>query len=212
MSYWRRNLSGCITACNNLYRTLLSSNITAELARRDSERGRNTFRWFTSEEAAVAEALANIIIPSDDATPGLDDVCVLGPPAIVALDALVATSTYKQEVYSRGLLAFDIWARKQHGCNFVEMRKEDQIMLFRAAQQIHDSWTESVPVTTRIWRKVQAMNQASNGSFFAASLYPSIRGDCLQVFYTSRVCWTWLEYDGPPMDEGYTSVVAPRPR
>ena len=33
-----------------------SCGMNKELARRDAERGRNTLRWFTPEEAVVAEA------------------------------------------------------------------------------------------------------------------------------------------------------------
>ncbi len=212
MNYLRTAGIKWFKLCRNVCLEALSRNINNEVARRDRERGRNNSRWFTSEEAVVAEALANIIIPSDEAAPGLDDVCVLGPPAIVALDGLVAASSYKRELYSRGLLSFDIWAGVERGCNFVEMRKEDQIMLLTAAQAIYGGWTQSASLRTKIWRKFQAINQARNGSFFAASLYPVIRADCLQVFYTSRVSWVWLDYDGPPMDEGYPSVLTARQR
>jgi hypothetical protein len=74
-----------------------------ELARRDAERPGKDLRWFTPEEASVAEALARIIVPSDEETPGLDEVGVLDPPAIVALDNLVIGSPYRQQLYSRGL-------------------------------------------------------------------------------------------------------------
>ena len=181
-----------------------------ELARRDAKRGRNTLRWFTPDEAVVAEALARIIVPSDDETPGIDEVCVLDPPAIVTLDNLVTASAERQYLYSRGLLSFDTWALKERKCKFAEMPKEDQIMLFRAAQQIYEGWTASGSAILKAWRRLRASTRAGNGSFFAAKLYPQIKDDCLQVFYSSRVSWVWLEYDGPPMDKGYPSLVERR--
>jgi hypothetical protein len=189
---------------------LIALSINKELSHRDAERGRNGLRWLTPDEAVVAEALANVIVPSDGETPGLDEVCVLGPPAVVALDNLVAISSYRQYLYARGLLSFDRWALKERGCKFAEMPKEDQIMLFRAAQQVSENWSVKASAVTKVWGRLRAITQGKCGSFFAAQLYPQIRNDCLQVFYTSRVSWVWLEYDGPPMDKGYPSLVEPR--
>ena len=187
-----------------------SRGITREVAHRNAERGRNTFRWFTPEEAVAAEALANIVVPSDEETPGIDEVDVLGPPAIVALDNLVAKSSHRQELYSRGLLAFDAWALQERGCKFAEMPKEDQVTLFGAAQRAYEDWTANASAVVKAWRRLRAIAQARNGSFFAAKLYSQIRDDCFQIFYTSRVSWVWLDYDGPPMDKGYPSLVERR--
>jgi hypothetical protein len=43
-----------------------------EQAHRDAQRGGDNFRWFTPDEAAVAEALGRIIVPSDGETPGAE--------------------------------------------------------------------------------------------------------------------------------------------
>jgi hypothetical protein len=48
-----------------------------------------SFRRFTAGEAVAAEALAKVIVPSDEDTPGLEDVDVFGPAAIALLDKLV---------------------------------------------------------------------------------------------------------------------------
>src|SRR5208283_2680528 len=126
MSYLRRVRIKCF----NALQAVGARGMSKELARRDGERGCHNLRWFTPEEAVVAEALARVIVPSDEETPGIDEVDVFGPPAIVALDGLVATSPHRQYLYSRGLLSFDVWALKKHGCKFAEMSKEDQIRLF----------------------------------------------------------------------------------
>jgi len=87
------------------------------------------------------------------------------------------------------------------------MTKEDQKALFVAAQQIKESVAPEPSRLAKYWRKVRAVLIARNGCLFAADLYPQIRSDCIQVFYTSRVSWVWLEYDGPPMDKGYPKLL-----
>ena len=204
MGYVRRIASKCFDA---LQAVALRS-MDEELARRDGERGRHHLRWFTPEEAVVAEALAKVIVPSDEESPGLDEIDVFGPPVVVALDNLVVASPRRQYLYSRGLLSFDVWALKKHGCKFAEMTKEDQRALFMAAQLIKESAAPEPSRLAKYWRKVRAvLIIARNGCLFAADLYPQIRSDCIQVFYTSRVSWVWLEYDGPPMDKGYPKLL-----
>ena len=210
MSHLRKIGIDCFNFLQNLCLAATTRGVNKELSRRAAKRGGNHLQWFTSEEAAVAQALATVIVPSDEETPGIDEVCVLGPPAIVALDNLVMTSAQRQQLYSRGLLSFDLWALKEHGRKFAEMTKEDQTLLFTNAQRIYEEWTASGSGMMKLRRKFRAVTKSGNGSLFAAQLYQQIRDDCLQVFYTSRVSWTWLDYDGPPMDEGYSSLVRRR--
>lgn len=192
--------------------TVATRSINNELARRNATRGTETFRWFTPEEAVAAEALARIIVPSDEATPGIDEIGVLDAPAMVTLDKLVAASPDRQYLYSRGLLSFDVWARHERNCGFAEMAKDDQIAFFRAAQRTYERSEHPASRIGRVWGRLREIVEARQGRLFAAQLYPRIREDCLRLFYTSRVSWTWLEYDGPPMDKGYPNVLAPRER
>ena len=210
--YLRKICTRCFNGLSNTCLAVASRDTSKELARRDAERGRNTLRWFTPEEATVAEAVARIIVPSDEETPGIDEVGVLDPPAIVALDKLATASSHRQHLYSRGLLSFDIWALRERKCKFAELPKQDQIAFFRAAHQIYEGWTDGSSALRKAWRRLQAITQVRKGAFFAAQLYPQIRDDCIQVFYTSRVSWTWLEYDGPPMEQGYPNLATPRER
>jgi hypothetical protein len=179
-----------------------------QLAASVAPRGRNGFRWFTPEEVSIAQALGCTIIPSDDATPGFDDIEVLGPAGVNLLDAIVAADGARQAVYGRGLLSFDLWARHEYGCGFAAMTKTDQIALFSAAQVLYESWS-SGSRAKRAMRRVGSILHTRSGHYFAATLFPIIISDCFQVFYTSRVSWVWLEYDGPPMDEGYP-MLAPK--
>ena len=208
--YSRKLGTACFNCFLDVYLSMASHSMNKELARRNAERGHNSLRWFTPEEAVVAEALANIIVPSDEETPGLDDVDVLGPPAIVSLDDLVMTFPDRQQLYARGLLAFDTWAFKERRCKFAEMPKEYQITLLGAAQRSYEDWTRSRSAFVKAWHRLRSTAQARSGEIFAAQLYSQIRDDCLQIFYTSRVSWVWLNYDGPPMDQGYPSLIEPR--
>ena len=188
---------------------VVSRGMDRELARRAVERGHGEFRWITSEEAKVAEALANLIVPSDGETPGIEDVCILGPSTLKSLDRLIASSLDRQRLYGQGLLAFDVWAQRQHGCLFTSMPQDDQIRLLRASQRSYEEWTSPAPLAQKAWRRFTIAIRGKGAPFSAGQLYPQIRSDCLQVFYTSRVSWIWLGYDGPPMDEGYPKL-APR--
>jgi hypothetical protein len=188
---------------------LTSHRIERKVAHRNASRGEGSLRWFTTEEASVAHALANLFVPSDDRTPGLDDIDVLGPPAIVLLDKILSADPCKQVDYARGLLSFDIWARQECGCNFAEMTIKDQVKLLTAAQQCYEGWTGGSTLG-KTWHRLRSVTDANNGKFFAARLYPEIRSDCFRVFYTSQVSWVWLDYDGPPMDAGYPHLTPRR--
>ena len=210
MASLKRLIKPCFKAGMDFCVAVATRRIGKELASRDSERGRGDFRWFTPEEAAVAEALGRVIVPSDDETPGFDEVGVLDSPAIVALDKLVASSANRQEVYSRGLLSFDLWALRERKCKFCELPKEDQTQFFRAALQLFDDWPRTRSLFKRLSYRFRTIRLTREGKFYSAQLCWQIRNDCIQVFYTSRVSWTWLEYDGPPMDAGYPGLVERR--
>jgi hypothetical protein len=201
---WIERFDGFLNFCLRL----VSGGLDKELARRDAQRGHGDFRWITPDEAAVAEALANTIVPSDNDTPGIDEVCVLGPSTLESLDKLIAGSAERQSLYSRGLLSFDAWALRERKCKFAAMTQEDQIQLLKTSQHIYEEWTSPAPVVKKAWRRFKIITRGKGIPFRAGQLYPQIRSDCLQVFYTSRVSWIWLEYDGPPMDEGYPKLAA----
>lgn len=182
---------------------LVSRSLDTELAGRNSERGRGNLRWMTVDEAVVAEALANLLVPSDNDTPGIDEVCVLGPSTLESLDKLITNSGERQTLYSRGLRSFDVWALRKRQCKFAAMTPEDQIDMLKASQRIYEEWTAPAPAVKKAWWRFKIVVRGKGIPFLAAQLYPQIRSDCFQVFYTSRVSWIWLGYDGPPMDEGY---------
>jgi hypothetical protein len=189
---------------------LTPGDFNKELGRRNAERGRNSFQWFTAKEAVVAEALAKVIVPSEEGSPGIDEVRIFGPSAVSSLDKIIKTCSDKQHIYSHGLLSFEFWALKEHGCKFDSLSTGQQTNLFRAAQKINESGTAPGSPMAKVRRRVDTLTQTRRGTFHAARLYPMIRDDCLQIFYTSRASWTWLGYDGPPMEKGYSNLTRPR--
>jgi hypothetical protein len=64
--------------------------------------------------------------------------------------------------------------------------------------------TESL--TRKIMGAALMLRVAANGSLAAAQFFSRLVGDVKQAFYTSRVGWEWLGYDGPPMPQGYPDL------
>jgi hypothetical protein len=181
-----------------------------EIERRNARRVGTSSGWFTPEEAVVAEALAKLIVPGGNGSPGIEDICASGENAAKLVEKVVAESSNNGEVYARGLLAFDYWALSKHGRQFVGLSTEEQAALFRCAQERHENRAARTSVLARMRRGLEAIIHAKKGILYAELLYPVIRNDCLRIFYTSAASWAWLQYDGPPMDDGYCSLTQPR--
>ncbi len=158
----------------------------------------------------VAEALLKTVIPSADDSPGIDEVSVLGPSALTTLDRMIAACPERQHLYSHGLLAFNKWAEGRHGCKFPELSEENRVSLFKGAQETSDSWTVEAHPVKKLLRRVRVLTRSRDATVLAVQLYPKLRDDCFRIFYTSRVSWVWLEYDGPPMDDGYPELARRR--
>jgi hypothetical protein len=201
-----KSFNSLLNACH----ILTPRDFKEELHRRQAGRQSGSQQWLTSEEAAVAQALVKIVVPSDEESPGIDEVCVLGPSAITSLDKMIKECPERQHSYSRGLLSFDFWALKEHGCKFSELSIDQQTKLFRAAQVLSDHWNANGSLIGKLRRRLGALAEIRRGTFYAAPLYRMIRDDSLQIFYTSRVSWVWLGYDGPPMEKGYLDLSSPR--
>jgi hypothetical protein len=75
-------LRGVFRGCYQRALSLASRPINRELAHRDSQRGGGKLRWFTPEEAEVAAALANVIVPSDEETPDWTILMYLAHPQL----------------------------------------------------------------------------------------------------------------------------------
>ena len=182
---------------------MLSLKTSKELARRDRERPREGLEWFTADESALVEVLANLIVPSDEASPGAEQMDVLGGSAGETLDRLVAGSQRRQALYARGLLALDRLAKDEYKATFVALSQEKQVHLLQFVDRLQQKWSKPISLTAKLKTKIAILYHKWSGLFPAAELFPTVVQDVLQAFYTNRVSWAWLGYDGPPMPEGY---------
>lgn len=187
--------------------TMLSPQQARELARRHRERPREGPRWFTAEESTLVKVLANLIVPSDEIAPGVAQLDLLGRSAVATLDRLAAGSPRRQALYARGLLALDRLAEDQGECKFVELAEQDQVRLLRFVDRLHETWSKPSSFSAKIKTKTVILHHKWSGLFAAVEFFPRLVQDVLQVFYTDPVSWGWLDYDGPPMPDGYPNLL-----
>jgi Gluconate 2-dehydrogenase subunit 3 len=172
-----------------------------ELARRRRERPRGSARWLRDDEIELIDVLAALIVPSDETSPGAHEAAV-----VQALDAMVAASPQLQSVYERGLLALDELARRANGDSFVALTRDRQVQLLNYLDRLWGEISCTESLTRKIMGAALMLRVAANGSLAAAQFFARLVGDVKQAFYTSRVGWEWLGYDGPPMPEGYPDL------
>jgi len=172
-----------------------------ELARRRRERPRGSARWLRDDEIELIDTLATLIVPSDETSPGAHEAGVAQ-----TLDAMVAASPQLQSLYERGLLALDELARRAHGDSFVDLKRDRQIQFLNYVDRMWGEMSATDSLTRKIKSAALMLRVAANGSLVAAQFFSRLVGDVKQAFYTSRVGWEWLGYDGPPMPEGYPDL------
>jgi len=207
MGRLKSEVKGALRKCKHLCIKITALKINRQVKIRNLRRDAQSGKWLLPEEQETAKVLLNLIVPSDTETPGVDDIDVLGPSAIEVLDKLIARRPERQVIYARGLLCFDIWAREVYGRAIGEIDVEGQLNLVSSAEMLWKRTREGRSVFAKVRNPVAEMIvHARGGRLFAAELFNQIRNDCLRIFYTSRVGWIWLEYDGPPMDEGYPKL------
>src|SRR5262245_31291641 len=187
-----------------------SAERTKELERREQARSGEGNRWFIPEEAALIDALASVIVPSDDDTPGAREVDVLGAPVTETLSSWIADASDKQLKYSRGLVAFDELATRIYGSRFVCLRLGEQLELLKLVDGLCRDRSKPSSLVGKLKKRLVTLLQMWNGSLPAIDLFPMVVGDVHAAFYTSEVSWIWLGYDGPPMPHGYSDLYKPR--
>lgn len=181
----------------------LSRRRTKELKRRQRARSGNGRTWFLPEEAKLVDVVSRCIVPSDDSSVGVEDMDVLGSPALDSLDELVAHSSNRQALYARGLFALDELAVREHRAAFIELAEEEQLKLLRMVDEVRRRWSTPTSFGSKIQNKVSVLYHKWTGLFFIVDLFPLLVRDVFRVFYSSQVAWVWLSYDGPPMPDGY---------
>lgn len=178
-----------------------------ELAHANLERPRDGRHWFTPGERALVSALAAVVVPSDELGPGAREADV-----VEKLDRLVAGSKDRQPLYAEGLLAFEELARQEHRRSLLELTAKQRTELLRIVDSAYRGSREARPTPVerkvrRARRKAKELYYVVRGSGGAVRLFPTLARDVLEAFYTSRVSWHWLGYDGPPFPGGYLGRV-----
>lgn len=171
-----------------------------EFARRDRERPHAGERWFTAHEYMLVGVLAALIVPSDDIGPGASDAGVAD-----TLDGWLASSRRLRGLYTSGLLAFNALAEYTYGRQFTELERDEQTHLLHLVDQAYQGtkYTEG-SMANKVRRRLTDVYYswpapgAWGGLGAAGDLFPQLVEDIQQAFYTSRVAWDWLGYDGPP--------------
>jgi hypothetical protein len=179
----------------------------AILSRREHERPTDGVLWFVPAEYALVKVLSSIIIPSGIDGPGAAEANVAEH-----IDRTVAKSgTSVKNVYANGLAAFDVAAERKYEKLFTELTPSQQIelcTLVGQANAVLNFDPSSLPL--RAYRKL------SFWYYFewldlraAAELFDRLLLDTKVGFYTSKVAWDWLGYDGPPFPLGYIGRPSP---
>jgi choline dehydrogenase-like flavoprotein len=189
-----------------------SLDLEKELERRSNIRKENRGNLFIPEEAPIVQALASLIVPSDECTPGTNEMDVLGPSVVKALEDLLGDSPYRQALYIHGLIAIDAISDQKYHVKYIDLPVSKQLELLRYIEGSLSVRPETSSPCYQLKKKLQALYEMWNGSYPAIELFSSLVKDVLKVFYSSEVCWIWLGYDGPPMPNGYKDLHVPRPR
>jgi choline dehydrogenase-like flavoprotein len=187
-------------------------NRATELIRRARLRPVDGDRWFLPEEAELVERLASLLVPTDEDTPGVSEMDVLGSPAWRIIETAVADSPRDQELYAEGLLVIDELARRIYEAKFVELSIQKQLDLMMLLDIHGHVCSTGNPLIRKIKNKLFVLLRMRDGSYPASELFSKLVQDVLGAFYTSEVSWIWLGYDGPPMPFGYPDLHVPRPR
>jgi hypothetical protein len=154
----------------------------------------------TAQERAILAALCSVVIPSDELGPGAREARVAE-----ALEAKMASQPQLRALYSPGLRSFDAWARHSYRSEFSALPYGQQVQLATRVDEVVHDWSRNLSVPGKVFRKLRTLLQKRRGLTAAVELFPRLVRDAKEAFYTSPVAWKWLEYEGPPMPEGYVN-------
>jgi hypothetical protein len=184
---------------------------TVAVSHRAARTPGSQFAVLRENEVALIRCLANLIVPYDDETPGAEDA-----DAVRWIDTSLSLSAQRTALYAAGLIAIDEMAVKASGVGFVEMPHDAQIALLRQIETMVDTIQITPTLGTKLKSVATSVSCQLSGTADAIALFEVLVADVKQAFYTSEICWRWLEYDGPPMFQGYLTssqgrlIVSPR--
>jgi choline dehydrogenase-like flavoprotein len=189
-----------------------SIDMDKESRRRNNERLVNGKYRFLPEEARIIDVLASLIVPSDENTPGTNEMDVMGASAVKALEELVADSQYRQTLYTRGLIALNAVSLRKELREFVDLPNDKQLEILMNMEAGLSARQGAESFRGKLNKKIQVLKQLWRGTYPAIELFPILVRDVKEVFYSSEVSWIWLDYDGPPMPNGYKDLHVSRTR
>ena len=187
------------------FETTLRRSEQKEVARRERVRPHTSDQWLLPGEERQLNALASLILPSDEVGPGAADAKVT-----LELDKMLAASRPKQKLYAAGLASLDRWAQRERKKTFAELSAAEQLEVLQTLDSIYQGWSKEVSGAGKVQRKISALRLMRAGEYSAVEFFPRLDRDVMQIFYTSRVAWNWLGYDGPPMPQGYSDLWSAR--
>lgn len=160
-------------------------------------------RCLSSDEFRLLEALAAVVIPSDEHGPGAKEA---GVAQRIHQSILHAEPVRRR--YAEGLRAIDAVARKRHGDAFAELPYETQRDLFTFVEGAYGKlWPQDPPTTFSgkvKWKLYHFYyRQMAGVSDPALIMIDQIVRDAADAFYSTPVAWEWLGYSGPPFPFGY---------
>jgi hypothetical protein len=156
-------------------------------------------RWLSEEEYQLLEALASLIVPSDELGPGAHEAQV-----VAALEARLATSSERQQVYRSGLRSLEQITRRLCRQSLGDLPRPVQHAIFAALEQAHQKrHAGGTALHHRLRRKLRTWRYSRRGYTDAIALFPHLVRDVLETFYCSPVAWEWLGYQGPPLTRGW---------
>lgn len=157
----------------------------------------------SSDEFRVLEALAAVVIPSDEHGPGAREA---GVAQRIHQSILHAEPVRRR--YAEGLQAIDAVSRKRHGEAFAELPYETRRDLFTFLEGAYGKlWPQNPPTTFsgKVQWKLHHFyyRQIVGVSDPALIMIDQIVRDAADAFYSTPVAWEWLGYSGPPFPFGY---------
>ncbi len=164
-------------------------------------RVRRPGRVLTEHEFATLEALADLIVPSDDLGPGARDL-----DAARRVEDRLMRHSYELERYRKGLRWLDQAAAQVYGAGtfFVDLGREEQIALLEqieaTARKLRGGRGGVMGVAWRYWDRLMVTLFGFGAGVFFLNL---VREDVLEAVYSHPRTWIALGYDGPPQPLGY---------
>ena len=160
-------------------------------------------RCLSSDEFHMLEALAAVVIPSDEHGPGAREAGVAQ-----RIHQSIFHAEPVRRRYTEGLQAIDALARQRYSKAFTELSYDKQREVFTFLDEAYGKLWPQVPPTAfsgKVRWKLHHLyyRQIAGVSDPALIMIDQVTRDAAEAFYSTPVAWEWLGYSGPPFPFGY---------